>query len=542
MLRITLRLPSGTPEALRAAVCKRLGVGMDALEILPRKRSVDARGTPVFVWTADLRFADQGTEKFLLRRDSGLLSVSPEEQPYRFPAEQAVLPERPVVVGFGPAGIFCALLLAQCGLHPVVLERGGPLEERVPAVEKFFREGVLDPSCNIQFGEGGAGAFSDGKLNTLIKDRSFRGTFVLERLVAAGAPEELLWQSKPHIGTDLLRGVLRNLRREICSLGGEVRFRTKVTGLLSTDGRVRGVVCADGKTVPSGTVVLAIGHSARDTFRSLRAQGISMERKPFSVGVRIEHPQSCINRSQYGRECLPGFPAADYKLAAHTRDGRTVYTFCMCPGGVVVAAASEEGGVVTNGMSCHARDGENANSALLCEVLPSDLPNGLFAGLEFQRKLEQEAFRAGGGGFRAPAQTVGDFLACRPSTSFGGVKPTYSRGVTPCDLRTILPGFVSESLAEALPLFGSRLRGFDRPDAVLTGVESRSTSPVRILRGETMQSLSLAGLYPIGEGAGYAGGIISAAIDGVKCAEAIVRSANGKSFCGGSRDFSRKAP
>lgn len=526
MLRITLRLPSGTPEALRAAVCKKLGVGADALAVLPRKRSVDARGTPTFVWTADLRFADPETEAFLLRKHGESLSVPPEEVPYRFPTAQAVLPERPVVVGFGPAGIFCALLLARCGLRPIVLERGGPLEERVPAVETFFREGLLDPSCNIQFGEGGAGAFSDGKLNTLVKDRSFRGTFVLEQLVSAGAPEELLWQSKPHIGTDLLREVLKNLRREICALGGEVRFRTQAAGLLAADGRVRGVVCADGEIVSGGTVVLAVGHSARDTFRALHAQGIPMERKPFSVGVRIEHPQSCINRSQYGRERLPGFPAADYKLVAHTRNGRTVYTFCMCPGGVVVAAASEPGGVVTNGMSYHARDGENANSALLCEVLPSDLPDGLFAGLVFQRELEQAAFRAGGGGFRAPAQTVGDFLAGKTGTAFGGVRPTYSRGVTPCDLRTVLPAFVSASLAEALPLFGRKLHGFDRPDAVLTGVESRSTSPIRILRGETMQSPSLAGLYPIGEGAGYAGGIVSAAIDGVKCAEAIVRSAS----------------
>ena len=526
MLRITLRLPSGTPDALRAAVCKQLGVGADAVAVLPRKRSVDARGTPVFVWTADLRFADPETENFLLRTRGESLSVPPEEVPYRFPAARAVLPERPVVVGFGPAGIFCALLLARCGLRPIVLERGGPLEERVSAVETFFREGVLDPSCNIQFGEGGAGAFSDGKLNTLVKDRSFRGTFVLEQLVAAGAPEELLWQSKPHIGTDLLREVLKNLRREICARGGEVRFRTQATGLLAADGRVRGVVCADGGTVSSGTVVLAVGHSARDTFRALHAQGIPMERKPFSVGVRIEHPQSCINRAQYGRERLPGFPAADYKLVAHTRNGRTVYTFCMCPGGVVVAAASEAGGVVTNGMSYHARDGENANSALLCEVLPSDLPDGLFAGLTFQRELEQAAFRAGGGGFRAPAQTVGDFLAGQASTAFSSVRPTYSRGVTPCDLRAFLPAFVSASLAEALPLFGRKLRGFDRPDAVLTGVESRSTSPIRILRGETMQSPSLAGLYPIGEGAGYAGGIVSAAIDGVKCAETIVLSAN----------------
>lgn len=524
MLRITLKLPSGTLDALRTAVSARLGVGADTFSLVPRRRSVDARGTPAFVWTADLQFADPGLEKRLLRRHRGLLSEPPEETRYAFPQAHAVPEKRPIVVGFGPAGIFCALLLARSGFRPLVLERGGALEERVPVVERFFREGTLDPSCNIQFGEGGAGAFSDGKLNTLVKDRSFRGYFVLEQLVAAGAPEELLWQSKPHIGTDLLRGVLRNLRQEICSLGGDVLFRRQVTSLLTEDGRVCGVGCEDGETFQSDIVVLALGHSARDTFRALHAQGISMERKPFSVGVRIEHPQAWINRAQYGEEQLSGFPAADYKLVAHTADGRTVYTFCMCPGGVVVAAASEEGGVVTNGMSFHARDGAGANSALLCEVLPSDLPDGLFAGMEFQRELETAAFRAGGGDFRAPAQTVGDFLAGVPTVSFGSVQPTYSRGVTPANLHDVLPDFVSGALADALPIFGRKLRGFDHPEAVMTGVESRSTSPVRILRGEGMQSPSLAGLYPIGEGAGYAGGIISAAIDGVKCAEAIVRS------------------
>lgn len=523
MLRITLKLPSGGVDALRAAVSARLGLEPKSFVLVPRRRSVDARGTPAFVWTADLQFRDPKLEKALLRKHRGLLSVPPEENRYAFPEAQGVSRSRPIVVGFGPAGIFCALMLARRGLRPLVLERGGPLEERVPAVEKFFREGVLDPSCNIQFGEGGAGAFSDGKLNTLVKDRSFRGYFVLEQLVAAGAPEELLWQGKPHIGTDLLRGVLRNLRQEICDLGGEVLFRRQVKELLTADGRVSGVVCADGEVFRSDTVVLALGHSARDTFRALHAQGIPMGRKPFSVGVRIEHPQAWINLAQYGAEQLPGFPAADYKLAAHTADGRTVYSFCMCPGGVVVAAASEEGGVVTNGMSYHARDGVNANSALLCEVLPSDLPEGLFAGMEFQRELEKAAFRAGGGEFRAPAQTVGDFLAGIPSVAFGEVTPTYSRGVTPSNLRDVLPEFVSDALAEALPLFGKKLQGFDHPDAVMTGVESRSTSPVRILRGETMQS-SVAGLYPIGEGAGYAGGIISAAIDGVKCAETIVKS------------------
>lgn len=519
MLRITMKLPVGTPEALPAAVASRLGVGADAFTLTPRKRSVDAREKPVYVWTADLEFFDAKTERAMLKKHGRLLTVLPHEKRYVFPAPQAIPEERPIIVGFGPAGIFCALMLARSGFRPIVLERGGALEDRIPAVEAFFRTGALDVHSNLQFGEGGAGAFSDGKLNTLVKDRSFRGYFILEQLVKAGAPEELLWLNKPHIGTDLLRRVIRNLRQEILSLGGEICFDTQVTGLLSENGVLRGVQTQNGGRVFGGTVVLAIGHSARDTFRSLHGAGVPMEKKPFSVGVRIEHPQSLIDRSQYGD--AKGFPPADYKLVCHTENGRTVYTFCMCPGGVVVAAASDEDGVVTNGMSYHARNGENANSALLCEIFPEDVPGGLFSGMEFQRELEKRAFLAGGGCHRAPAQTVGDFLAGRPSEAFGSTRPSYTRGVTPADLREILPGYVCDALAEALPYFGRRLRGFDSPDAVMTAVESRSTSPVRILRDESYQS-SLRGLYPIGEGAGYAGGIISAAIDGLKCAESLV--------------------
>ena len=520
MLRINIKLPLGTPEELSKAVASRLGMREEAFTLIPRKRSVDAREAPTFVWTADLSFRDPKVEKSLLKKHGKLLTVAPEEQPYAFPVPDSLPATRPLVVGFGPAGIFCGLMLARSGFRPIILERGSDMPRRAEAVDTFFREGVLQGECNLQFGEGGAGAFSDGKLNTLVKDKSFRGYFALEQLVKAGAPEELLWLNKPHVGTDLLREVIVNLREEICALGGEVRFDTKAEELLSEEGIVKGVRLADGTCIESDTVVLAIGHSARDTFRMLREKGISMEKKPFSVGVRIEHPQTLIDLSQYGCE-RGSFPPADYKLVCHTENGRTVYSFCMCPGGVVVAAASDEDGVVTNGMSYHARDGKNANSALLCEIFPQDVGEDLFAGMAFQRELEKAAFLVGGGGHKAPAQRVGDFLENKPSQSFGSVEPTYSRGVTPSDLREVLPGYVCDALAEALPYFGRRIKGFDAPDAVMTAVESRSTCPVRILRDEDMEA-PLKGLYPIGEGAGYAGGIISAAIDGIKCAEKIV--------------------
>ena len=519
MLRIQIKLPLGSPRELSSAIAARLGVAEDSFVLHPRKRSVDAREKPVFVWTADLEFKEQGLEKRMLKKHGRLLATAPRETPYAFPTPGTVPQNRPIVVGFGPAGLFCALMLARSGFRPIVLERGSAMDVRVEKVNAFFADGTLDKECNLQFGEGGAGAFSDGKLNTLVKDKSFRGYFVLEQLVKAGAPEELLWLNKPHVGTDLLRDVIKNIRKEICDLGGDVWFDTRVEQVLQEDGAVTGVLLADGRVLHSDTVVLAIGHSARDTLTSLRNDGIPMEKKPFSVGVRVEHPQEMLDLAQY--RCERGaFPPADYKLVCHTAGGRTVYSFCMCPGGVVVAAASDEDGVVTNGMSYHARDGKNANSALLCEIYPEDVPGDLFAGIAFQRELEKAAFRAGGGNHKAPAQQIGDFLADRRSECFGNVSPTYSRGVTLSDLREVLPDYVCDALKEALPYFGKKIKGFDRPDGVLTAVESRSTCPVRILRDAGMEALR--GLYPIGEGAGYAGGIISAAIDGVKCAETIV--------------------
>ena len=467
---------------------------------------------------------------------------------------------RPVVVGTGPAGLFCALYLARAGMRPLVLERGACVDDRVRAIEAFNAGGELDVMTNIQFGEGGAGTFSDGKLNTGTKSPHIR--HVLEGFVAAGAPEEILWQAKPHIGTDKLIDVVRNIRNEIIAEGGEVRFNTLMERVVLEDAVARGeggwqaamsgercvraVEVRDARDadapverIPADCVVLACGHSARDTFQMIHDAGFTMERKPFAVGVRIEHPQSLIDRSQYGDACEhPALGAADYKLAVHTKGGRGVYTFCMCPGGEVVAAASEEGGVCVNGMSRFARDGENANSALLVGVEPSDFGGeDVLAGLAFQREIERAAYRLGMGennaAYTAPSQTVGSFLAGTRGEASREVCPTYPRGVAWCDLHECLPGFVTAAMEEALPLLDRKLKGFAHPEAVMTAVEARSSSPVRIVRDDSFQaSVSSVfdidgapmgtGLYPCGEGAGYAGGITSAAVDGLRVAEAIV--------------------
>ena len=526
MIRINgLRLELGfTEEDLRAAAAKKLKLPKSALETVRlAKKSVDARKKDRvrFACAAEVRLDADESRLISRLRDKDVLPT----RPYRYqPPHFSPLPQRPVVVGFGPAGMFAGLILAQCGQRPVILERGLPVEERARKVRTFWQGGPLDPECNVQFGEGGAGAFSDGKLTTGTGDGRIRK--VLEELVSAGAPEEILTDGKPHIGTDRLPGVVKNIREKIIALGGEVRFSNRLTGLRTEGGRVAGaeVETPSGwEIIPCRQVILAVGHSARDVFALLFQLGLPMAPKAFSVGARIEHPAELIDRAQYGDFAgHPALGAADYKLSCRLENGRGVYTFCMCPGGTVTGAASEEGGVVTNGMSPWARDGANSNAALLVGVGPEDFGGeGPLAGVEFQRRIERAAFAYGGGSYLAPAQRTADFLAGRPSVGFGGVLPTYQPGVALGDISRCLPGFVVESLRQALPVLGRQLRGFDWGDALLTAPETRSSSPVRLLREESMQSPGLRGLYPCGEGAGYAGGIVSAAVDGIRCAEAL---------------------
>ncbi len=524
-----IRLPlDHAPEDLRHAICHKLDIADHLLlGFSVFKRSYDARQKHniQLIYIVDVQVQNRAAllERF---QEHPHIKATPD-MTYRHVAQApAQLQHRPVVIGMGPCGIFAGLVLAQMGFRPIILERGKAVRERTQDTWGLWRRKTLNPESNVQFGEGGAGTFSDGKLYSQIKDAQFLGRKVLEEFVNAGAPEEILYINKPHIGTFKLVSMVENLRATIEALGGEIRFGQRVTDIEIKEGAVCGVTLANGDTIASQHVVLAIGHSARDTFEMLHQRAVYMEAKPFSIGFRIEHPQSLIDQSRFGK--FAGHPllgAADYKLVHHASNGRSVYSFCMCPGGTVVAAASEPERVVTNGMSQYSRNERNANAGIVVDITPQDYPAGPLAGIAFQRFWESRAFELGGGDYSAPAQRVGDFLAEKPSTDSGKVKPSYRPGVRWTDLSTALPDYAITAIREALPAFEKNIRGFALEDAVLTGVETRTSSPVRIARDpHTLQSLNVKGLFPAGEGAGYAGGILSAGVDGIRVAEAVALS------------------
>ncbi|MBQ9899289.1 MAG: hypothetical protein IJM44_07550 [Ruminococcus sp.] len=512
---------------LRGLCEKRLKIaGNDIKSVRLARKSVDARRKSDVHFILSLDIEARGEEKLLRHLKNAVRHE---------PAEYEITPvsshsERPVIVGFGPAGMLAALVLAMSGAKPIVLERGADVDTRVRSVETFRNGGPLDPECNVQFGEGGAGTFSDGKLNTGISDG--RIGWILRRFAEFGAPEDILTDAKPHIGTDRLREVVKNLRERVIALGGEVRFNSKFTGYELANGCISRIFYTDSHgshAIDSHYLILAAGHSARDVFELLHSKNVTMSQKNFSVGVRIEHRREDIDKAMYGGFAgHPALKAASYKLAVHLPSGRSLYTFCMCPGGYVMAAASEEGRLAVNGMSCSARDAENSNSALLVGIGPGDFGSSHpLAGMYLQRELEERAFTAGGSDYRAPAVTVGDFLERRKPGKLGKVRPSYKPGVRLAPPEEYLPEFVCEALRDGIIEMGKKLRGFDDPEAVLTGIESRSSSPVRIERNSALESPDIAGFYPCGEGAGHAGGIVSAAVDGMKCAEAVIAKMNG---------------
>jgi uncharacterized FAD-dependent dehydrogenase len=529
MLRISeLKLPlDHAPDALPAAIVARLGVAAGDLKgwsIWKRAHDARKKAAILKVYIVDAEVAD---ETAVLERLSGDPHVRPTPDTAYRPVAKAppTLTLRPVVVGAGPCGLFAGLILAEMGFRPIILDRGKVVRERTKDTWGLWRRSELNPESNVQFGEGGAGTFSDGKLYSQIKDPRFLGRKVLTEFVAAGAPPEILTEAHPHIGTFRLVTMVESLRAKIEALGGEYRFQHRVADIELDRGRVRGLHLHNGEFLEADHIVLAVGHSSRDTFAMLHERRVHIEAKPFSIGFRIEHPQSWIDRALFG-PCAghPDLGAAAYSLSHHCRNGRTVYSFCMCPGGTVVAATSEPNRVVTNGMSQYSRNERNANSGFVVGITPADYPGDHpLAGVDLQRDLESRAFVAGGGDYHAPGQLVGDFLAGRPSAALGSVVPSYRPGVRPTDLAAVMPDYVIEAMREALPVFGRRIPRYDDPEAVLTGVETRTSSPVRITRGPDFQSLNVRGLFPAGEGAGYAGGILSAAVDGIKVAEAVAR-------------------
>ena len=539
MLRLTeIKLPlDHADEALRAAVLKRLGIpesGLVSLSVFRRGHDARKAGTINLVYTVDVAVKDEASVAKRLKRDKHV-GPTPDMR-YNFVARAPDKPEkRPVVIGLGPCGLFAGFLLAEMGFRPIILERGKIVRERTKDTFALWRKRILNTGSNVQFGEGGAGTFSDGKLYSQIKDPAYRGRKVLTEFVKAGAPDEILYVSKPHIGTFRLVSMVENMRATMENLGAQIRFQSKVDDFdIQTDTagnrRIRGVKLEGGDFIETDHVVLAVGHSARDTFQMVYDRGVFVEAKPFSLGVRIEHPQSMIDRARFGKYAgHPILGAADYKLVHHCGNGRSVYSFCMCPGGQVVAATSEEGRVVTNGMSQYSRAERNANSGIVVGVTPEDYPGHPLAGIAFQRQWESRAFVAGGSNYDAPGQLVGDFLEHRPSTAFGSVIPSYKPAVHLTELESCLPDYVIAAIREALPAFGKQIKGYDRADAVMTGVETRTSAPIRIQRGANFQSINTRGLYPAGEGAGYAGGILSASVDGIRIAEAVALSMTGGS-------------
>ncbi len=530
MLRLTeIKLPLDHAEgALRGAVVKKLSIAAaDLLELSVFRRSYDARKPSQIhlIYTVDVRLKDEAGVAKRLARDRHVAPTP--NMAYRFVARAPEnLKSRPVVIGTGPCGLFAGFILAEMGFRPIILERGKIVRERTKDTFALWRKRILNPTSNVQFGEGGAGTFSDGKLHSGIKDTAFRDRKVLTEFVKAGAPDEILYVSKPHIGTFRLVSMVENMRATMEKLGAEIRFESKVQDIeietLGDERQVRGVVLENGETIRTDHVVLAVGHSARDTFEMVYERGVYIEPKPFSIGVRVEHPQSMIDRCRFGK--FAGHPmlgAADYKLVHHASNGRSVYSFCMCPGGQVVAATSEPGRVVTNGMSQYSRAERNANSGIVVGITAADYPGHPLAGIAFQREWESRAFVAGGSNYDAPGQLIGDFLDGRPSAALGTVIPSYKPGVHLTDLAACLPDYVTAAIREALPAMDRQIKGYAMPDAVMTGVETRTSAPIRITRGETFQSVNTKGLYPAGEGAGYAGGILSASVDGIRVAEAV---------------------